>query len=84
MSNLYILQDLLKELRLKGMENSLEYLLDKAEKQGLSIQEFLHELLLEERRHKQERSLQYRMQQAKLPFEWTLETFRCHCIQMLH
>jgi len=75
MSNLYTLQGLLNELRLKGMENSLEYLLGKAEKQGLSIQEFLYELLLEQKRHKQERSLEYRMHQAKLPFEWTLETF---------
>lgn len=78
MTTLYTLQGLLNELRLKGMENSLEYLLDKAEKQGLSMQEFLYELLLEQKRHKQECSLQYRIHQAKLPFDWTLETFPFH------
>ena len=32
-------------------------------------------LLLEEWRHRQERSLAYRLDQAKLPWDWSLETF---------
>ena len=75
MTDLLTLQRLLQELRLKGMESALERVLIKAEQQGLSMQEALYELLLEERRHRQERSLHYRMNQAKLPFDWTLESF---------
>ncbi len=78
MTNILNLQYLLKELRLKGMEMALEQELSKAEKKGLSIQEFLYELLLEEKKHKQEQSLHYRLLKAKLPFDWTLETFPFH------
>ena len=35
----------------------------------------LHRLLLEEARYRGERSLAYRLVQAKLPWPWTLETF---------
>jgi len=75
MTDLPTLQRLLQELRLKGMDSALERVLIQAEQQGLSIQEILYELLLEERRHRQERSLSYRISQAKLPYDWTLESF---------
>jgi len=78
MSELVTLQHLLQELRLKGMESALEPMLEKAEKQGLSLREFLYNLLVEERKQRQERSLHYRIKQARLPFEWTLESFPFH------
>ena len=69
------LHHLLKELKLQGMANALERILKRAQQQGLSIQETLHDLLIEEKKHKQERSMHYRINQAKLPFAWTLKTF---------
>lgn len=78
MTDLLTLQHLLKELKLGGMANTLQRILRKAEQQGLSIQDVLHDLLIEEKKHKQERSMHYRINQAKLPFTWTLETFPFH------
>jgi len=75
MSNLTTLEQLLQELHLKGMEKALGPVLTNAEKSGLSVQEVIYALLLEEKKHRQERSLQYRIKQAKLPYEWTLESF---------
>jgi DNA replication protein DnaC len=49
--------------------------LDQAEKEGLPVAEVLHELLQEEWRHRQERALAYRLSQAKLPWDWSLDTF---------
>ncbi len=70
-----VLQELLAALRLHGMAQALEAVLAKAEAEALSVAEALHLLLLEESRHRQERSLAYRLTQAKLPWEWSLETF---------
>ncbi len=69
------LQELLASLRLQGMGQTLDAVLDKAEAEALPVAEALHLLLLEERRHRQERSLVYRLEQAKLPWDWSLETF---------
>ena len=69
------LQELLAALRLQGMGQALEAILAKAEAEALSVAEALHLLLLEEQRHRQERSLAYRLEQAKLPWDWSLETF---------
>jgi len=66
---------LLTELRLKGMANVLDRELDRAEKQGISIAEVIHRLLMEEHAYRQEKSLQYRLNQAKIPWQWTLKTF---------
>ena len=69
------LQELLATLRLQGMGQALEAILAKAEAEALSVAEAPHLLLLEEQRHRQERSLAYRLEQAKLPWDWSLETF---------
>ena len=66
---------LLTELRLKGMANVLDRELDRAEKQGISIAEVIHRLLMEEHAYRQEKSLHYRLNQAKIPWQWTLKTF---------
>ena len=41
----------------------------------LPAREVVYRLLLEEWRYRQERSLAYRLAQAKLPWQWSLETF---------
>lgn len=69
------LQELVTTLRLRGMAQVLQRELEEAEKQGLSHPELLHRLLLAEAHYRRERSLQWRIQQAKLPWDWTLQSF---------
>jgi len=69
------LQQLLATLRFHGMAQVLDRVLDQAEKQGLPIEEVLLQLLQEEWRHRQERALAYRLTKAKLPWDWSLDTF---------
>lgn len=57
------------------MADGLERELEKVDKEGLSPQEFLYNLLAEEYRFRQERSLLHRLKQAKLPYEWSLSSF---------
>ena len=66
---------LLKTLRFGGMANALERILDEAQKEGLPIEEVVYKLLQEEFAYRQERSMAYRIQQARLPWDWSLETF---------
>ena len=69
------LHHLLATLRLQGMAQTLDRELERAEREALTPQEVLYHLLVEEARDRQERSLAYRLKQAKLPWDWTLETF---------
>lgn len=69
------LLDLLIQLRLKGMAEIFTELLTKAEREGWGHQQLLSLLLREELRHRRERSVQYRLTQAKIPWNWTLQTF---------
>ncbi len=66
---------LLDELKFKGMARVLDEVLKKVEKDGTSTRDALYELLAEELRHRRERSLIYRMKQAKIPWDWTLSSF---------
>jgi DNA replication protein DnaC len=69
------LNQLLDSLRLRGMAACLEEVLTQAEQQGTAMEDVLLELLQAEHRDKQERYLINRIKQAKLPWDWTLETF---------
>jgi len=69
------LQQLAEQLRLLGMIQALEDILAKAEADALPPAEVLRLLFHEELRYRQERSLAYRITQAKLPWDWSLETF---------
>ncbi len=69
------LQQLLATLRFHGMAQALDRLLDLAEKDGAAVAQVLLQLLQEEWRHRQERSLAYRITQAKLPWDWSIDTF---------
>ncbi|MBL7178414.1 MAG: ATP-binding protein [Desulfobacteraceae bacterium] len=66
---------LLTQLSLKGMANVLQRELDRAEKEGSPVSEVIYRILMEESAYRQERSLHYRISQAKIPWQWTLETF---------
>ena len=66
---------LLEQLRLRGMAQSLERILALADAEALPPAEVVQRLLEEEWRHRQERSLSYRLSKAKLPWDWSLESF---------
>ena len=69
------LHHLLALLRLKGMAAVLDQELQRAEEEGTPVSEVIYRLLLQEQAHRQERSLRYRLKQAKAPWDWTLKTF---------
>ena len=66
---------LLAALRFHGMEQVLDGVLADAERTAHSPAEVVLRLLKEEYRHRQERSLLYRLKKADLPWEWSLDTF---------
>ena len=68
------IHQLLIELKLMGMANVLEQELKRAEKEGTSVSEVLNRLLMEEQAYRQERSLNNRIKQAKIHWDWTLKT----------
>jgi DNA replication protein DnaC len=69
------IEQLLIALKFKGMLKVLDEHLALAEKNGLCVHEVIYNLLAEELRFRQERSMIYRLQIAKLPWEWTLNSF---------
>jgi DNA replication protein DnaC len=72
------LEQLIKSLKLKRIQQIIERELARAGQKKVSYSEFLCRLLREEYLAKQERSMQYRIKQACLPEQWTLETFPFH------
>jgi len=69
------LRTLLTQLRFNGMARALDAELDRAEREASPAPELIHRLLSAEAAHRRERSLAYRLDQARLPWRWTLETF---------
>ncbi len=69
------IRQLLIELRLKGMQEVLDQQLIAAEKKGEAPEKVLYRLLCEELAYRQERSMHYRINHAKIPWDWTLKTF---------
>jgi len=68
-------RQLLDSLRLQGMTLCLEEVLTRAEQQGTATVDVLLELLQAEHQDQQERCLEGRLRRAKLPWDWTLDTF---------
>lgn len=66
---------LLTQLRLLGMVDCIDKVLKHAERKGLATEDVLLELLQAEYKDKQIRCLNNRIRSAKLPWEWTLDTF---------
>ena len=69
------LEQLLKNLRLKKIAEILDAELAKAGKEDLSYGTLLARLLRAEWHHRQESALAWRIQKARLPEQWTLESF---------
>ena len=69
------IRELLLELKFSGMIEVLDSVLDNAHATAPSPEEVLHQLLCEETRYRQEKSLEYRIKQARLPWDWSLDTF---------
>ncbi len=69
------LHTLLEVLKLRGMQECLDETLSMAEKQGNALQDVLAELLQAEYQNRQTRQLESRIKNAKLPWDWTLDTF---------
>jgi DNA replication protein DnaC len=69
------LQDLLAQLRFHGMAAALDAEIERAEREATPAAELLYRLLCEEAASRRQRSLAYRLDQAKLPWRWTLDSF---------
>ena len=69
------LQTLLARLRFDGMAAALDGELERAEREGTPAPELIRRLLCAEAVSQRQRSLAYRLKQARLPWDWTLETF---------
>ena len=66
---------LLHELNLKGMTRVLQAELERVERSGAPAIELVQRLLAEQASYQRERSLLNRVAQAKLPWQWTIDTF---------
>jgi DNA replication protein DnaC len=69
------LRTVLAQLRFNGLARVLDTELDRAEREASPAPELIHRLLSAEAAHRRERSLAYRLDQARLPWRWTLESF---------
>jgi DNA replication protein DnaC len=69
------LQTLLAQLRFHGMAAALDGEIERAEREAIPAPELLYRLLCEEAASRRQRSLAYRLDQAHLPWRWTLESF---------
>ena len=69
------LEQLLRSLKLKRILAILTRELERAEREEVSYGELLARLLREEYHYRQERSLAYRITQARLPEPWSLDSF---------
>ena len=69
------LHDILERLRLNGMAEALDQQIEKAEKEGTPVSQFLYALLMEEQAYRQNKNLLYRLKGARIPSDFTLKTF---------
>ncbi len=69
------LHQYLNQLRLRGMDELLDSVLLEAQKEGLCAQDVLHKLLVAETQYQKIRALENRLKNAKIPWEWSIDTF---------
>jgi len=69
------LKKLLTQLRFHGIAEALDAEIDRAEREATPACELLYRLLCQEAASRRQRSLAYRLDQAHLPWDWTLDTF---------
>lgn len=69
------LEQLLKNLHLKKVREILDEQLSKADKEGLPVEKLLVRLLRAEWENRQQGALTWRIKNARMPEQWTLESF---------
>jgi DNA replication protein DnaC len=69
------LEQLLKSLHLRKIAETLDDQLAKAEREHLPFEKLFARLLRAEWQHRQESALAWRIKQARMPEQWTLESF---------
>src|SRR5271167_3949876 len=69
------LRALIAQLRLHGIAAALDAELARADLQAIAAPELLYRLLGQEAAARRERSLAYRLVQARLPWRWSLDSF---------
>jgi DNA replication protein DnaC len=69
------LRALIDQLRLHGMAEALDAEFARAEREAIAAPELLYRLLGQEAASRRERSLTYRLVQARLPWRWSLDSF---------
>jgi len=69
------IKKLLEQLKLNGMKEKLDEIIAAGERAGDPPETLLRNLLQEEWRYRQERSMHNRIKQAKLPWKWSIDTF---------
>jgi DNA replication protein DnaC len=69
------LRALAAQLRLRGVAEALDAEIERAEREAIAAPELLWRLLSQEAASRRERSLAYRLSQARLPWRWSLDTF---------
>ena len=69
------LRALIEQMRCSGIARVLDEELDAAERQGSPVAEVVFRLLSAEDAARREKSLAYRLAQARLPWPWTLQSF---------
>jgi hypothetical protein len=66
---------LLAQMRFNGIAAVLDVELGRAEQEATPAPELLYRLLCAEAASQRQRSLAYRLHQARLPWAWTLDSF---------
>ena len=69
------LHGLIEQLRLRGMGGCLDHVLAQAQREGAPIQDVLYQLFAAEYEYQMTRALAHRLKQAKMPWDWSLDTF---------
>lgn len=69
------LHGLMEQLRLRGMGGCLDHVLAEAQREGTAIQDVLYQLLAAENEHQNTSAMARRIKQAKMPWDWSLDTF---------
>jgi len=78
------LDQLLKNLRLTALAGIVERELERAQKQKLSYEAFFARILREQYQLQRQRSVEYRIECARMPERWALETFPFHLQPGVH
>jgi len=69
------IREQLARLHLRGIDAALDAELDRAEAEASPASEVIWRLFAAQEAHRREKSLAYRLTQAKLPWHWTLDSF---------